>query len=415
MRKNGLLILTGLTLAVVAAASAAVMMRSPSEATAGTKVLLFEDLPANDVTTLQVVDADGSLTVDKVDEAWTLVERGGYPVDVDKVKQAVLGLSQLLIEEPKTSLPENFSKLGVAEPGTADSTATKVTLKDASGTIVAAAILGESKFRRGSQALYVRREGENQVYLCEGRLQIDARPTSWIERDLLRLEGDRVASVRVAHPDGEEVLIGRDPDNAEQFLVENIPPGREQKFAGVANSLGTALNYLSLEDVAPAAEVDFSAEPLAQTTFRCKDGLVLQAQTARFEEGTWLRLGASYEEPPEAIGPSPDEPAAEVADEAASDAEDEQVPIVEAEAAEEAEAEAEEDTPDPAAVQAEADAFNELWSRWAYKIQDYKGEVLARHLEALLLELPAEEPVPVPVPEDGAVDLDGSQDAAGGE
>lgn len=414
MRKNGLLILTGLTFAVVAAASVAVTLRKPADSNAGAEALLFSDLPANDVTRLQVVDAEGSLTIDKQDDAWTLVERGGYPVAIDKVKQAVLGLSRLVIEEPKTSLPENFAKLGVAEPGTADSTSTKVVLEGAGGTVIAAAILGETKFRRGSQALYVRLDGENQVYLCEGQLQIDASPTSWIDRDLLRLEGDRVASVLVAHPDGEEVLIGRDPANEDQFRLENVPPGREEKFPGVGNSLGTALNYLGLEDVAPVAEVDFEAEPLAQATFRCKDGLVIQAETARFEEATWLRLAASYEEPPEPIGPAPDEAPAETPDETGGDAEDEQVPIVEAEAVTSA-AEDESDAPDPAAVQAEAGAFNAAWSSWAYEIQEHKGEILARHLEALLLELPAEEPAPVPVPEDGAVDLDEAQDATGGE
>jgi len=306
MRKNGLLILAGITLAVVAMAGWAVMVRSPTTAAPGTSELLFADLAANEVTTLQVVDADGTLTIQKVDDAWTLADRGGYPVAIDKVKQAVLSLSQLAIEEPKTSLPANFSKLGVTEPGTEDSAAKKLTLKDASGTVVAAVILGETKLRRGSQALYARRDGENQVFLCEGRLQIDTKPTSWIEREILRLEGDRVTNVQVNHPDGEEVLIGRDPENETQFLLENVPPDREEKFAGVANSLGTSLSSLMLEDVQPAADVDFAAEPLAQTTFRCEDGLVIRAETARFEEAMWIRLAASYEPPPEPIGPPVD-------------------------------------------------------------------------------------------------------------
>jgi hypothetical protein len=406
MRKNNLLILSGVTLAVVAAASWAVMDRSPATAAPGTDVLLFADLAANDVTTLQVLDADGALTIQNVDDTWTLADRGGYPVALEKVKQAVLGLTQLTIEEKKTSRPENFQKLGVTEPGTEDSAAQKLTLKDASGTVVAAVILGETKFRRGSQGVYVRIDGEDQVYLCEGRLQIDSQPTSWIDRDILRLEGDRVASVQVLHPDGEEVLIGRDPENEAQFLLENVPPDREEKFAGVANSVGTALSYLSLEDVQPAGEVDFAAEPLAKTTYRCDDGLVIHAETARFEEATWIRLAAGYEEPPEPIGPpvSSDE-TDEAEDTAEGDEDSLEIP--------DETAPAEEDEPDPEAVRAEASEFNELWSPWAYKIQDYKGEVLARHLEELLAEVVEETPAEPEQPVDeGGLDLDEALDPA---
>ena len=49
--------------------------------------------------------------------------------------------------------------------------------------------------------------------------------------------------------------------------------------------------------------MDFAAEPLARTTYRFKDGLVVQVETARHDEGTWARLEARYEEPAEAMGP----------------------------------------------------------------------------------------------------------------
>jgi len=54
--------------------------------------------------------------------------------------------------------------------------------------------------------------------------------------------------------------------------------------------------------------------------------------------------------------------------------------------------------------------LNELWGPWAYKIQDYKGEVLARHLEDLLAEVveeTPEEPVePEGLGEGDVLDLD---------
>ena len=306
MQNKALIVLSGLTVVVVTLALLAVQQRGSAVAAPDEDPgPLLGDLKEriNDVAALEIQSRADTLTLRRENEDWVLVERGSYPVEFTKVKEAVVGVANLEIEEPKTSRPENHAKLGVQAPEEEDATSKRIVLRDAGGTELARVILGEGKFRQGSQAIYARRDGEDQVYLCAGNVRIDTNPTSWIERDLLRLESDRVQDVRIVHQDGEEILIGRDPENHTQFVVENLPADREPKFPGVANSLGTALTYLGLEDVRPASEVDFEAGARARAHFSCPDGLAIEVETAAFEDKTWARIVASYVEPAAGIGP----------------------------------------------------------------------------------------------------------------
>ena len=51
--------------------------------------------------------------------------------------------------------------------------------------------------------IYVRRPDEKQSWLAEGSLQADADPTSWLDRDIMNISHDRIASVAV----GDQALI----------------------------------------------------------------------------------------------------------------------------------------------------------------------------------------------------------------
>ena len=66
-----------------------------AQAKAGTP--LFETLRArvNDVVQVRVTTAAETYTLARGDAGWGLAEKGGYPVDVDRVKGLVVGLSEL--------------------------------------------------------------------------------------------------------------------------------------------------------------------------------------------------------------------------------------------------------------------------------------------------------------------------------
>jgi hypothetical protein len=389
MQKQGLFVLTGVTLVAVVAAGWAVRQRSSSAsgpAAAGGKVFAELSARADDVAQISVTDGKDTVTVKREGEDWKIVERAGFPAKLEKVRDTVLGVAQLEIEEPKTKKKEQYAALGVEEPAGETTTSKRVVLQDAGGATLAGAVLSEPKWRGGSQIVYARRDGDDQVYQCESKLALDATAKGWMETELLKLAQDRVQSVTIVHKDGEEVRIGRSPENHTQFTVENLPPEGELASPAAASSIGTALSYLTFEDVRPASEIDWNADPRARTRFRSHDGLEIDIESARVDEKTWIRLEARYEEP---VGPAPSAETPPVEEGAAPAAEETPAEGTPPVADPAAVAEGESDAPDPEKIKQEVVDLNAKFAGWAFEIQDYRADALAKRMEDLLKK-PAE-------------------------
>jgi hypothetical protein len=264
--------------------------------------------------------------------------------------------------------------------------------------VLADVILGEVKYRGGTQMLFVRKAGDPQVYQCEGRVRVDATPTSWIDREILKVDADRVRAVTLRHPDGETVRIERAVRGEPTFVVRDVPPGKVERSRGIANSVATTLSYLSLDDVRSADSVDFTAEPLATAEFERYDGLIVTLETARFEERPWARISARYEPPAESPPVPADTPADDTSEAPADDAtgtvagptpedalaEDGAAPQAEGaspSAARDAVAAAE-------AARADTDRINATLVPWAFQLPQFKADALNKHLADLVMDEP---------------------------
>jgi len=376
MQPKSLLILSGVTVAALLGAVLSVQQKSASK-TRLEERFLFPELSehVNDVTKVHIEKAGKSATIEKTAAGWTLADRGGYPALIEKVKELVVRMASLEIEESKTAKKANHEQLGVAWPPAeaaegdepSEIEAGLVTLQDASGKDLASLVIGKSEWQGQKPKLYARRASEDQVYLCSvrGSQPLDANPEakSWIEPKFLELANDRVQTVTIEHHDGEKVSIARSAANHTQFALQNLAPGQEEKYQGIATGVAQTLGYgLTLEDVRPVGQVDFTADPVARTTFRTVDGLVLTLDSARADEQVWIQVAARYEAPPEPVEPEK----AEGEDEGQDPAE-----------------EIEEAKPD---VPKEAAELNERLSPWAFAIPAYKTDSLTRRLKDLLAE-----------------------------
>ncbi len=387
MKSKNLGLLLVLTVAVAGTAYVTVQGRGPSDSSAAEQGKLFATLEdkVNDVTEVHVERGGEATTLRLEGDRWGVVQRGSYPAEFDDIKKLVLQLAQLEIEEPKTQKPENYEALGVQDPDAEGSESARVTLRGKDGTELASVIVGDPLNRGRSPATYVRKNGALQAFLCSGRITVDPAPTNWIDRSILEVESKNVTRVTIAHPDGEVVEIEKLDPTSSQFKVRDVPDGRQLSYEGAGNSIGTVLSRLTLEDVRPVDEVDFSAAPLARTSVRLFDGQLIIVELAEFEDQTWARFQTRYEAPPEKAAPP--EP---VEDEDGETAEDE-----------------DEDPGDDAAavaaaVQARVEEQNARWTLWAYALPSYKADNLAKRMEDLLG--PPAEDAGV---DDGSLPLDG--------
>ena len=69
--------------------------------------LLFPDMMSmvNDVNEVVIETHEHTVTLERGDQTWGVKEKAGYRADVEKVKKAIVGFTDLRIHEPKTKNP----------------------------------------------------------------------------------------------------------------------------------------------------------------------------------------------------------------------------------------------------------------------------------------------------------------------
>jgi hypothetical protein len=161
--------------------------------------------------------------------------------------------------------------------------------------------------------MYARKPDEPRSWLVNGDLSLPEKTADWLEKKILEIRRERIRAVEVTHASGETVLVDRDKPETNDFTLHDIPEGKELSYPSAPGSLGNALEWLNLEDVKPASEMDVKEGATATAKFKTFDGLTVTVTTKNVEDLTYARVEASYEAPPESSGPPPPaaDPAAE--------------------------------------------------------------------------------------------------------
>lgn len=395
MKTKTLLILIAGTALLLAAAYAITRPRSTTtNAASETKPPVFPTLTAraNDITEIVFTRPEMTFTLrkDPGDSGlWRVVEKANHPARGDAIRTFIIALSQLREVERKTSRPELYSKLGVEDPiapkavtpDTPLPQSTLVTLKDAKGESIAAAVLGNPKWG-AAPGLYLRRVGDPTVLLAEGRVDVQRDPIKWTEDQFANIAAARIKSITISPP---PILSHESPVHpsltiarraqSDKLALQSILAGQELKDPAFPDSLGTTLTTLPFQDVAPLNTIDFvrsdTSTPGNSAEFRTFDGLIVNIQTVQRDGRTWWKLVASVDESiPAQVPPPPDQQA--LAAPAATTLE---------------------------ALKKEAADLNTRWSLYAYAPVDWKAQPLSSALSDLLREAPASQtPAMSPTP-----------------
>jgi hypothetical protein len=388
MNSRTILILSVVT-AVMAVAAVLSFKSRESLTAAGTSEFasLVPELEqrVNDAAAVTVTSAEGSFRLERSEDGWGAADKGGYPVDFERVKGLVVGVSGFDIVEAKTANPKYHSRLGVADVDAEGSTSTRVTVEDAAGAVLADVIIGEPNPGRGGGAVnqptqYARAADDPQSYEVTGRVRVDKTLTNWLDKQIMQIERERVARAVVRHPDGEELVVFKASEDDANFSVQDLPEGRELMWPGVADAIGGALAFFNLEDVGAADLIDFDAEERTVTEFTTFDGLIVTITTVEKDEKVYVRASAVYDE-------------AARADDVATV----ELPPVEGEQGEDPAAEEEDTGKTPEEVLEEAAEINARVTKWTYVVPGYTATNLRKRLDELL-----KEPEPEPTPEEPA-------------
>lgn len=226
-----------------------------------------------------------AVTIEKTPSGWTLAERGGYRVIAGKLHALLAGLTELRLVEPRTSDPANFARLGVDPAGDGN----LLRVLDANNHPIVELIVGHSrKPTQGNlpEQVYIRRPNENQSWLAEGQLDVEADPQLWLDREIMNIDHGRVAHVTVRHG-ADSLQFARQGDKLALVEPADHPPLEAFKTEDV----GRALEALSFEDVRPVKGTPAPSD--AQSVFTTTDGLVITVDLTHDGKDSWARFSAA--------------------------------------------------------------------------------------------------------------------------
>ena len=299
MNPRSLAILAATTAVVVVLAIVAVS--SGTDSIGGGSDVAFPKLQSklDQVAEITLVNKEAKIVVAKKGDGWVLPEKHDYPAQVDKVRGLLLGFEEMKLIERKTAKPDRFGRLNVDDPTGKEARAVRVTLKDASGGVLADVIVGKKKYdlsRTGIAGTYVRNVDSEQAWLGSSEVDPGRTDRLWLARKLMDVKKKRIHRYSITHADGEEVIASRNSPADKNFTLETLPDGKRIKNKSVADNTATTLAFLEFDDVRPAADVTFPA-PLAQNEFITFDGLIVRVAVAEIDGDKWARLSVAAGEP----------------------------------------------------------------------------------------------------------------------
>jgi hypothetical protein len=351
--KPGLLV--ALVVVAVAAVGGAVFVvtkqnAATEEARLGQRLYPEVAAQADAISTIVIARKDGSFRIVRDGDRWLVPDKAKYPASPDAVRKLLVGLSELRASEAKTRQASVYPELEVENIDAPEAKSVQVSLQDVGGRDVLAVLIGKSRYGRAGSAgdgVYVRKVGDAQAWLAQGRLSVEREIGGWLDKRIADVPRERVRSVTVK-ADQQTLTVLRQKPEDKDFAIKDIPPDRKAKSSYDTDAVGGAFETLDLDDVRPAAEVNFSpSSPTTETvTF---DGLRVTASFAEKDGATWARFSAKAEPPAEPVKTEGDSKLKSADD-----------------------------------VKKEADSINAKVGGWAYKLPGYKAEALRRKMDDLL-------------------------------
>ncbi len=270
----------------------------PRQVAVDTGQLMFPGLAPKlqGATKIEITNQGKTTTIERKgtpgNERWGLVDRGGYPIQDTKLRGMLTGLTELRLVEQRTTDPAQFGRLGLQDPDAKESKSNLLRVLDASGQPMVSVIVGHRRVRtqaKVAEQVYVRRPGENQTWLAEGTLQVDADPQLWLDRDVLNIAHTKIERVAVTR--GDQVLELAGKDGKLSVTKPADPPALEEYRV---EDVARALESLTFQDVQPDSAP--TGEAIGQGAFTTTDGLTITATVLKGEKDIWARFAVTGDE-----------------------------------------------------------------------------------------------------------------------
>jgi len=345
----------------------------------------------NKVKAVTVTGSGKSFQIKYVDGRWVIPERDNYVASAQQMQKLLVGLSETVRIEPKTSKPHLYGKVGLGDPTMAgpDDEMVRFALKRENDEHYVTVTVGNEVDARGNRNLmeyYVLKDDDPQVWLVQGRIPTDRAFSDWIDVEIIGLEPQRAARTVVKHPDGAVVVVTRDEPQAEDFTLVGQPADTKIVEKWQVEDIGRGIARVDLEDVVQGTLEDIGGVPGIEVTMHTHDGMeivmtsMMKPRTAEEIEAdedlvdrVYAKFSARFNE--NLVNQK-------LFDRKEATAELDLDEMKRGPARSEAAALRKLEDPDQ--VKAEVKRLNALWADWVYELPNFKAKHLLRKMDALV-------------------------------
>ena len=250
-------------------------------------LFLLPDLKAalESASEIQILGGDNESRVTIVNQGgdWHIQEKAGYPADFETLSRLSRDMVKLKVAERKTTRVENHAQLGLASES--DSMAVIVRI---SADRTYEMMIGHTSRTHGT---FVRRPGEDQVYLVEQTIDVSTDPIDYLDPVFLSLESSEVETVVIRTRDS--LLKAVRDEKTGKMVIEDIPEGAELRYDTVADSLARIFINLRFNDVKPY-RADLFSEP-GETSVTTSSGELRTIRSENIDGTYWVQLDQDWQ------------------------------------------------------------------------------------------------------------------------
>lgn len=269
----------------------------------------------NDIDAIDVLGPGGELiaSLRRDRDRWRVMNRDAFEADFRQVHDVLRELARAVRAEERTALAEWYPRLGLAA---IDSPQARGLQLEFPGRGLPAIILGDRDPSTGGR--YARLADEAQSWLTDQALHLADSAIGWLERSVMDIPARELAEVTILHPDGDRLRLRPADDEGEQWVLLDIPAGREAGPRWDIRPVANGLANVTLEDVRRHETVPDDA---VRALYVTRDGLNFVVSLFAEADVLWAHFSVSAE-----IGAGEDEAGSEgqhrqlMADAAAVDA-----------------------------------------------------------------------------------------------
>jgi hypothetical protein len=258
------------------------------------------DMPR--IATITLKKAGQSLTLERKGEAWSLKDRGGYPVQGERVRALLVRLADAQFVDRKTRNPERFAVLELEDPAAKDAKSRLLTIADEKARPLAELVVGKrsvEQFGAGKGGTYIRRPNETDTWVVNTEIDVNPAVNQWVDTAIFEAEIAKVKRVEVAIPGASpSVVVEREAGktaNKDAYSLVGMPAGKKLKTDYTLEDLVNAFARVELEDVRKPVTPSADATAPVTATYETETGTKITMRVRSEGDARWAVVEASGE------------------------------------------------------------------------------------------------------------------------